>query len=444
MSQTIQTQTSLRSFRIAPSSFDEMKTERGGKIVLLAFLATAIVLGCLLGIKTGGVWGWLPVLAAWVAIICFPHLSILLHELGHVATAWALGMRTFGVQVGTGKIAFRKEWRGIVWEMRWVPFLGLASCGHTTRKWLRTKHMLMIAAGPAVTFAQFLCGVYFFDLGTGSSGDGFLPGREAFSMLGFIVVVWPAVTLLENLWPRKSLPYAVSVGSDGWQLMRTPFLKEAEIEETLVSTYVQEARFAAAGGTVEGALKCLELGLERYPSHWLLHMNCAACYLAQYKHSEAIAHFSKALESLSLPLSMRTRVLDQLACIPLYSRETEFLKDADEWSLRALEIEPSSLTLKATRGAILVDLGRLQQGRALLEETFTGSTSDNDKYVCACFLALAASKEGEATKAAKLVETARNLGVKSVLLGRIVTQITAAADESSSQAYHIAQSSCSQ
>jgi len=245
-------------------------------------------------------------------------------------------------------------------------------------------------------------------------------------MLGYIVVVLPAINLIENLWPRKSLPDAPSVGSDGWQLMRTPFLKEVEIEESLASTYVQEARFAVLREKSDDPLTYLNLGLRQFPSHWLLHCNCGACYLAQHNYPEAVDQFTKALESPLVPVAIQTRILDQLACIPLFSRETEFLQQADEWSRRALEIDPLSLTLKATRGSVLIDLGKIEEGRVLLEDVLQNSAVVSDRYVCACFLALAASKMGELLRASRMVHVARHMDVKSVLLDALVRELNTA------------------
>jgi predicted Zn-dependent protease len=121
---------------------------------------------------------------------------------------------------------------------------------------------------------------------------------------------------------------------------------------------------------------------------------------------------------------MRTRILDSLACIPLFSGKDEFLRQADDWSLHALEIEPSSLTLKGTRGGVLVELGRIEEGKQLLEDCFKNSASVNDKSISACYLALAASKQGDTQRALDMLELARNVNPQCVVLLRITERVT--------------------
>jgi hypothetical protein len=395
-----------------------VKPGAGRRVVLIVLLGVFVVAD-VENVRKGGSSSWMLFIAACGIVTCFHYLSILLHEMGHAVAAWALGMRIFGVQVGVGKIAFFKKWRGTTWDLRWVPAYGSASVGYTTRRWFRIKGILMVAAGPVVSLAIILAVAYVF-LGNSGISKGFplFPHREV-EVLGTIVLWTQASMLVGSVWPRRLRLYRPGQPNDGLLIFRTLFLTENEIAESLAGTYAKEGELEFNAGKVDEAFDQFSLGLRQFPTCWILHYTCGACYLAQQKYSAAVDCFVKALESPQLSSSTQTRILDSLACIPLFSGKDEFLQQADGWSLRALEVEPWSLTLKGTRGGVLVELGRIEEGRPLLEDCFKNSTSANDKSISACYFALAASKQGDTQGASNMLELARNVDPQCIVLPRI-------------------------
>lgn len=92
-------------------------------------------------------------------------------------------------------------------------------------------------------------------------------------------------------------------------------------------------------------------------------------------------------------------VLDGLACLPIMENLKSFLPLADEFSREALEIQPQNLTLKGTRGAILVELGRIDEAEPLLNEVHTTSEADHDQRISAFYLGLIAKARGDLNRA---------------------------------------------
>jgi hypothetical protein len=61
-------------------------------------------------------------------------------------------------------------------------------------------------------------------------------------------------------------------------------------------------------------------------------------------------------------------VLDSLVTSGLISGDPAFRGQLDAWSQRAFKLGPDALTLRASRGAVLVDVGRWEEGKAMLSQ----------------------------------------------------------------------------
>lgn len=99
-------------------------------------------------------------------------------------------------------------------------------------------------------------------------------------------------------------------------------------------------------------------------------------------------------------------LLDALACVPFLDGLPAYLPEADRWSRQALAIQPDSLTLRGTRGAILIEQGRFDEGEHLLQEVLAKSEADIDQGICSFFLALAARQRGDRRTALRLARRA--------------------------------------
>jgi hypothetical protein len=81
----------------------------------------------------------------------------------------------------------------------------------------------------------------------------------------------------------------------------------------------------------------------------------------------------------------------------------------EQWSLRALQLGPEVRTLVGSRGAVLVELGRYQEGKALLEGVaFTVDTESFDVLMSSIFLARAEHALGNGAAAAALMTQVRS------------------------------------
>src|SRR5262249_17722142 len=110
-----------------------------------------------------------------------------------------------------------------------------------------------------------------------------------------------------------------------------------------------------------------------------------------------------------LPVEEEMLVLDALVTDGLLFADPMLLAEMEQWSLRALQLGPEVKTLAGRRGAVLVELGRYQEGKALLEGVaFTVDTESFDVLMSSIFLARAEHALGNGAAAAALMTQVRS------------------------------------
>ena len=94
------------------------------------------------------------------------------------------------------------------------------------------------------------------------------------------------------------------------------------------------------------------------------------------------------------------------------------LPEADDFSRQALEKAPWVVYFKGTRGIVLVELGRYDEGIALLEEAMRKHPDNWGKAINACYLGIAAGRRGFPSESRHYFALARKLDPYCPLLDR--------------------------
>jgi Tfp pilus assembly protein PilF len=214
--------------------------------------------------------------------------------------------------------------------------------------------------------------------------------------------------------------------SDGFHVRCALELAPTEIENQVSLYYVRRANENETAGHAQAAEQWYATGFRRFPNNETLLMDYVR-FLCRTGDSHAACNYAtKALAQPVSDIPRFVRVLDSFACVPLYYHSPELLPLADECSKRALELSPSELTLKGTRGGVLVELGRIAEGTALLQECLEQSRSANDQAISASFLALAALREGNRERAHQLLGQAeRILATKPAVVDKVFQRVKA-------------------
>ncbi len=132
---------------------------------------------------------------------------------------------------------------------------------------------------------------------------------------------------------------------------------------------------------------------------------------AQRRSDEYLLEFESVQEKIFL--------LDLLSCLPFTEGLRNCLGNAERWSVQALQIQPENLTLKGTRGALLVEQGHFDEAKALLQEVYEKSEADMDQGISALYLALIAKERRDAKTAERLANNAKQLFPAPWLLERV-------------------------
>ncbi len=344
----------------------------------------------------------------------FMMLTILPHELGHAWMARSVGMRVFKIYLGSGAAWFNFKLFGFEFEFRSLPTGGLVLAAHRSLEHLRAKQFAFVFAGPAVNILLAAAAWTFLSPGDLWSYDPLLNGFQpelAFFYANLMV-------LLENLWPRDMATLVGQVPSDGKQLYQAFFLSREKQELHHAGGFAMEAAFCHHQGDHEGTRKWVEKGLELYPENEELVNWKGVIALSFGEYGEARDCFLTLLNREGPESLMRPILLNNVAYADSFLGGEDMLKEADEFSREAMAAMNWIPAIRGTRGAVLVAMGKLDEGLTLLRDSMAQAEHSNHKAQNACLIAEAESRCGNLAAARTYLEEARKLDPKCPLLPR--------------------------
>src|SRR4051812_7955851 len=84
------------------------------------------------------------------SIVATNYVGLILHELGHLVCAWAIGWQPIRVTIGHGTPLYSREVGGVTIAFGPRIFSGSVKAFPLTRPHLRTKCFLFAASGPLI------------------------------------------------------------------------------------------------------------------------------------------------------------------------------------------------------------------------------------------------------------------------------------------------------
>lgn len=399
--------------RYCPSCWQKLTVSSYKKSLLWQILPGGLGL-ILLGFSDDSSAGWtfLNVFLFQIFMLC----TILPHELAHITAARLMGMRVFKIIVGIGKTLFTRKIFGILAEFKAFPAGGLAIALPTSKQFFRLKQFGFVLAGPLINFL-FVAMVYPFvsdDLWSVSAlGDGLAPGL-AFFYANLLVLIY-------NLWPHKVSTSHGMMSSDGKLLLQTVCIKSDEIETALAVRFAYEAAEAFERKDYKSARSAVDEGLHRHPDNFHLLSWLGVLLLRSHSFSEARDVFLKILpESEKLPAN-HALILNNIAYADALLDRADLLPEAESYSEKAMAVLAWHPSIKGTRGTVLVQLGRVEEGIELLNAALAGHDNVQNKAENACILAMTEAKRGNDAASRQYLEEARRWDSSCYLLERAST-----------------------
>jgi tetratricopeptide (TPR) repeat protein len=412
---------------------------------------------------------YLALLFAWMAVLIWPH------EVGHALAAWLLGLRVFQVRIGRGPTVWQGKLRGTRWEINVVPMEGMVHVGHRDTRHFRLKHFLMILAGPLANAILLAVGVWWAAQGPLFRDVSSIPPPEQYAHLEeteqvqfilerawyfpglYLDLTFAAanlVLLLLSLVPYTATLEKVRGPSDGLSLCTIPFYSQARVEQTHALYFVLEGMECAKNGQLAEAVRWYERGLAHYPgdvlgglalAHGLVHLKQVTrarhLGLGLLDRPDLLPAFRIGILDVivtadvillnrvadptaetSSPSGVSPSLAGDVPPAPDLLREVESL--STEILQEALRTFPDSVvTLLATRGCVLVEMGKTEEGLALLQEIWEELQGPFEKAACGCYLALALTRKGRLEEANDYLETARGLGPDFPGVARVAREL---------------------
>jgi Tfp pilus assembly protein PilF len=415
--------TRQRSRLYCPACWHEQQTARHATLLVLALLAGLVGLFFWYwGGQNLNVW----ILIAGFLYILFQILCVLPHELGHALAAWLTDMRVFTVCIGFyGRLLFSIPILGPDFAMRSVPFGGYTLKAPRSTRFFRTRYFFVVLCGPLVNLALLLVAFQV---------RWQLRSSEELAWVIDIFIVCNLMVLAVNLWPRKfSIPPWPELRTDGLALLTIPFMPQQQVDDWHAAWfYLEGLESRERKKPWAETIGWFEEGLKHYPRSYFNHFGLALALTDQRSFAEARHEYLQAIEYASSP-QYGPYAWNNLALVDLMIGSPEALDEADRFSRQAYECIPWEPDVKGTRGGVLVEQGRLDDGICLLETALAKSEKAHDRAIHACWLAIAKARQGDPSAADHYLDQARRLDPSCPLLTRAQQETNSVIETESTQ-----------
>lgn len=387
-----------------------LKTRKHG---YYRWLETYLVIGVIgVGLALGqNALGWF-----FLNLIFFYLLMILAalpHELGHAFAAQAVGFRAFYVIIGFGQTIFERPFCGFNFQLRAIPLGGFAVSAAKNTDHYRLKRCVMIFAGPGANL--LVAGLLVLLLPNPALNFDFTSGirfANLFLIANLFCFAW-------SLWPHMIQTALGEIPNDGLLMWKTLFLTKEDVEKAPLAYFLYEGAELLKCNQHQTANEWFERGLNKFPEEMNLLNGQGACLLRLKRLSEAQDVFRKLLDRPTIDLFHRSLFANNLAYVNTLIGGEEFMLEADKYSKEALECMPFHPKYKGTRGSVLVELGKYDEGISMLKEAMENNEDSRSKALNACHIAIAEKRRGNSEESRKFAEIARSLDADCMLLDRV-------------------------
>jgi hypothetical protein len=331
-----------------------------------------------------------------------------MHELGHVFVGKLAGFRIFALEIGVGQLALEFKLFGMRWRLRKVPLggrvFGLPSDTHG----FRLKQTFFVLGGPMVNAILFLLAWKF------RSADASLSGLEPMRLL----MIMNGAVLISSLVPHRTSSPEGRIPNDALNIWLAWKMTPQTIASLKSTYYCFEAEECRRERPVAEAMMWLEKGLREVPGNHALTFSRATYLVFENRLQEARQALLGLRDTLANDKAFFPLLLNNIAYVDALLDSPELLDEADDYSQQALNIAPWVVYFKGTRGLVLVQLGRFNDGIPFLKEALRDHPEKWGKAINACCLGIAAQKQGSLDESRSYFALARKLDPRCPLLDR--------------------------
>jgi hypothetical protein len=203
-------------------------------------------------------------------LIWFP-IIILIHEFGHAITAHFLGFKVYTIEIGYGRQIFELRLKHLILRVNLFPLIGLTTAIHQSNSMLRFRFWLFTLAGPLTHI--LLIGTCYF-IWKDDFFDKHLFGNVFNNYVPLQMFIYANIWFLfVNLLPAAMTGSGGIYHTDGYNLLKIPFMKDKEFENFKLLHLDHEARELMRIGESEKAITIYEKILKEKPDHFTFKLN---------------------------------------------------------------------------------------------------------------------------------------------------------------------------
>jgi hypothetical protein len=277
-------------------------------------------------------------------------LGIIVHEAGHAAIALITGLELRAIILGQGRPLFAGKYRGIRIHVNAIPLSGSVAVFPELHQ--RKIPLLIFAfSGISANILLALSAVLL-------SASGHLPDLQQ-AVAGFYYV--QVFLIVVNLIPQTVTYRGEPTYNDGKLILSILKIADGGLNPLAEQAYLSTLAQYAKGKDPRTIFS---------PASQRLMMYTYLRRTGYLDPDERKDLFWKLLDELAkgeLSPEEELLVLDHLITDAVITGEPEARHYIDEWSSRAISLGPDIKTLKFSRGAALIELGRYAEGKALVE-----------------------------------------------------------------------------
>ncbi len=349
------------------------------------------------------------------------YMAIVVHELGHLLAARAVGVHVPVVSFGGGLRTKVLRFGSTFLILSPTPSEGLIVPAYSSPEHFRKKAFAILLGGPLLNTLAALAGLM---LHTAMQDNL----TDAAGMALYFWIATNGFMAIANLWPfTENTPFGERQ-SDGLQIWRLFRKTDGEVDDVVEQHSLVLASLEYHLGCHEKALAILETVIERSDDSAVAQSLITATLAETDQLVRGIVLSRRYLESPDLNPMERSILQNNLAYMLYLSGDQSKLAEADELSAGAIEVLPMMLGVRSTRACILIAMGRFEEGVDLLsDERFRLETPGHQATVKS-MLAKALAHLGQRERALRSLDAARKLDPASRHLAAAEATVAATAE----------------
>ncbi|WP_016876243.1 M50 family metallopeptidase [Chlorogloeopsis fritschii PCC 9212] len=339
-------------------------------------------------------------------LLIWLYFSIFCHEMGHFVTAKIVGFNPYLVKIGMGRKILQFKLFNSVIEFASIPGGGITYISNLELQWLKLKLILMYLGGPIVHLILFLILTKIYEYYSYNLVD--LSYIENINFLAQIEIL----LFIFNILPLEARQYGITVGSDGKQVIDALTKSNQQFIQKLLglSRYASK-QDNSSENFFNNDLKSLQILFK------------AQAQINRQNFDDAIELLELLLNNPDFIQRDKVYIIDILASIVINHGEKKYLQQANKWSEQALLLANDIKTVRGTRGSILVELGRYNEGKEMLLPLTEAGNDTIDIAISCCYIAKADYFLGNEEQVKTWLKKAEQNSAGSPTLHQIISRV---------------------